>query len=100
MSLVGTLGRMAVGIAVAKGVGSLMNKGGGSGGLGGLGGLLGSVLGGGQQQQQAPGSNLGNSTGGTAPAGGGLGGLSSLSVSLTATPATLADGGINFAAAI
>ncbi|MFT5893607.1 MAG: hypothetical protein ACI8VW_000473 [bacterium] len=29
MSLVGTLGRIAVGIAVAKGVGGLMNRGGG-----------------------------------------------------------------------
>lgn len=72
MSLVGTLGRMAVGIALAKGVGGLMNKGGsGAGsGLGGLGGLLSGVLGGGQQQ--APGSA------GTASNSGGMGGLGSL----------------------
>ncbi|MGQ7847940.1 DUF533 domain-containing protein [Granulosicoccus sp. 3-233] len=48
MSLVGTLGRIAVGIAVAKGVGKMVNRGGASsGGAGGLGGMLGSVLGGG-----------------------------------------------------
>ncbi len=48
MSLVGTLGRIAVGIALAKGVGKMVNRGGAStGGAGGLGGMLGSVLGGG-----------------------------------------------------
>lgn len=48
MSLVGTLGRIAVGIALAKGVGKMVNRGGtSSGGAGGLGGMLGSVLGGG-----------------------------------------------------
>jgi uncharacterized membrane protein YebE (DUF533 family) len=73
MSLVGTLGRMAIGIALAKGVGGLMNKGGSTGGgLGGLGGLLGSVLGGGQ----AP--NATGTSAGSAPASGGLGGLGSL----------------------
>lgn len=85
MSLVGTLGRIAVGIAVAKGVGGLMNKGGsGGGGLGGLlsgaagggglGGLLGGVLGGGQQQ--AP--TAGAAPGGNMSSGGGMGGLGSL----------------------
>ena len=74
MSLVGTLGRMAVGIALAKGVGSLMNKG-GSGAGDGLGGLLGNVLGG--AQQQAPGSAE-TSLGNAASTGGGLGGLGSL----------------------
>lgn len=61
MSLVGTLGRIAVGIAVAKGVGKMVNRGGASsGGTGGLGGLLGSVLGAG---------------GGSGGLGGALGGL-------------------------
>lgn len=74
MSLVGTLGRIAVGIAVAKGVGGLMNKSGGSGaaGMGGLGGLLGSVLGGQRQTSNSPGASA------AAPAGGDLGGLGSL----------------------
>ena len=58
MSLVGTLGRIAVGVMVAKGVGKMVNRGGGGGG--GLGGLLSGALG-------------GNSGG-----GGGLGGLGSL----------------------
>lgn len=86
MSLVGTLGRIAVGIAVAKGVGGLMNKGGSGGGLGGLlggagsgglGGLLGGVLGGGQQQAPTAGSAQ---SGNTSAAGGlgNLGGLGSL----------------------
>ena len=99
MSLVGTLGRIAVGIAVAKGVGGLMNKGGsgggglggmlsgaaGGGGLGGLlggaaggsgglGGLLGGMLGGNQQQAPTTGAAPGNN----ASAEGGLGGLGSL----------------------
>jgi len=60
MSLVGTLGRIAVGVMVAKGVGKMV--GGGSGG-GGLGGLLSGALGG----------NKGNTSG-----GGGLGDLGSL----------------------
>jgi uncharacterized membrane protein YebE (DUF533 family) len=62
MSLLGTLAKVAIGVAVAKGVGSMMKgagSGGGilgnapqqapSGGQGGLGDLLGQVLGGGQQ---------------------------------------------------
>jgi uncharacterized membrane protein YebE (DUF533 family) len=57
MSLVGTLGRIAVGIALAKGVSGLV-KGGSSGSTGGLGGLLGSVLGGGS------GGGLGGALGG------------------------------------
>ncbi len=86
MSLVGTLGRMAVGIVIAKGVGGLMNKGGSGGGLGGLGGLLSGALGGGQQQQQAPGGSamsggaggLGSLLGGSSSGGGLAGGLGSL----------------------
>ncbi len=70
MSLVGTLGRIAVGVALAKGVGGMMGRGGSGGGLGGL---LGNVLGGSAGSQQTGGSmsNMG-STGGSA---GGLGGL-------------------------
>lgn len=81
MSLVGTLGRIAVGIAVAKGVGGLMNRrgGGSGGGLGGLGGLLGGALGGGQQQQapNAGGSAMSGSSGGLGDLGALLGGAAS-----------------------
>ncbi|MFK7859514.1 MAG: DUF533 domain-containing protein [Granulosicoccus sp.] len=90
MSLVGTLGRIAVGVAMAKGVGKMMNAGrsGGGGGLGGalggalggggagggLGGLLGSVLGGGGAAGSSGGlGGLGSLLGGGA-AGGGMGG--------------------------
>ena len=73
MSLVGTLGRMAVGIVIAKGVGGLMNKG-RSGGGGGLGGLLGNALGGGQAQTAGVNQNGNTQSGGL----GGLGGLGSL----------------------
>ena len=69
MSLVGTLGKMAAGVIIAKGVGSVM-KGGGTQG-GGLGGLLGSL--GGNQQGGGLGGLLG-SLGGNQQ-GGGLGGL-------------------------
>ncbi len=95
MSLVGTLGKVALGMVVARGVGKVMSggaggAGGGLGGLlggggagGGLGGLLGgaggaagglgSLLGGQQgQQQQGGGGLLGGQGGGAA---GGLGGL-------------------------
>jgi uncharacterized membrane protein YebE (DUF533 family) len=82
MGLVGTLGKLALGYAVSKGVGKMMGRGGAGGGLGGLlgglkgggagGGLgdLGALLGGSQQQQ--PQGNGG--VGGPAEAGG-LGGL-------------------------
>lgn len=89
MSLVGTLGKLAVGVMVAKGVGKMMGGAGGGAG-GGLGGLLGSVLGG--ASSSGPGSahplpggsgglgDLGSLLGGgKSPAGGaasgGLGGL-------------------------
>jgi len=84
MSLVGTLGKVALGIVVAKGVGKVMSGGAGGGGLGGLGSLLGgqggsgglgSLLGGAQGNQQAGqqgGGLLGGAGGGAA---GGLGGL-------------------------
>ncbi len=102
MSLVGTLGKVALGIVVAKGVGKVMSGGagggagglgsllGGQGGSGGLGGLLGgqggagglgSLLGGaqgGQQGEQQAGAagGLGGLLGGAGGgAAGGLGGL-------------------------
>ena len=47
MSLMGTLGKVAMGVIVAKGVGKMLGAGGGAGGSGGgLGGLLGSLTGG------------------------------------------------------
>lgn len=76
MSLVGTLGRIAVGVAMAKGVGSLMNRsGGGGGGLGGaLGGALGGSSGGGGLGGLLGGA-LGGNAGGAASSAGGLGSL-------------------------
>lgn len=71
MSLVGTLGRIAVGVALAKGVGKMVGGargGSGAGGLGGLGGLLGGVLGGG----------AGGAAGQAPSGGGGLGDLGAL----------------------
>lgn len=87
MSLVGTLGRIAVGVALAKGVGKMVGgaRGGsssGAGGLGGLGGLLGSVLGGGSGASAGGGGGLGDLgalLGGKAGAPGGMaGGLGGL----------------------
>lgn len=95
MSLMGTLGKVAMGVIVAKGVGKVMgggqsSSGGGLGGMlgglmggnsaggsgGGLGGLLGSLTGGGSQQSGGGlGGMLGGLTGGNAQGGGGLGGL-------------------------
>lgn len=101
MSLVGTLGRIAVGVAMAKGVGSLVNsrRGGSGGGLGGalggalggsggagggLGGLLGSVLGGGASGGSSGGlGNLGSLLGGGSAAGGMAGGLGGLLESIS-----------------
>lgn len=79
MSMMGTLAKMAIGVAIAKGASSMMKGAQGSAGTGGLfgganspqgqassggglGGMLGGILGGGGQAQQAG-------------AGGGLGGL-------------------------
>ena len=95
MSLMGTLGKVAMGVIVAKGVGKVMgggqsSSGGGLGGMlgglmggnsaggsGGLGGLLGSLTGGGAQQSGGGlGGMLGGLTGGNnAQGGAGLGGL-------------------------
>jgi uncharacterized membrane protein YebE (DUF533 family) len=98
MSLLGTLAKVAIGVAVAKGVGSMMKGGASGGGIlgnaqkqapsggqgGGLGDLLGQVLGGGQQSGNSGGlggkgglgdllEGLGGSQGSTS-SGGGLGG--------------------------
>lgn len=88
MSFVGTLGRMAVGVAMAKGVGKMMggrsSGGGGLGGMlgnamgggGGVGGLLSSVLGGGGSSGGGGLKQLGSLLGGGGgAAAGGLGGL-------------------------
>jgi len=88
MSLVGTLGKVALGMVVARGVGKMMSGGagggagglggllGGQGGAGGLGGLLGGQQQGGQQQQG--GGGLGGLLGGAGGAGGAAGGLGGL----------------------
>lgn len=88
MSLVGTLGKVALGIAVARGVGKVMGGGQGAGGLGGLlggaggqSGGLGGLLGGlknaaGGAQQGGGAGGLGGLLGGNSgSAAGGLGGL-------------------------
>ena len=77
MSLMGTLGKVAMGVIVAKGVGKVMGGAGGAGG--GLGGLLGGLTGGsGGSAGGGLGGLLGGLTGGNnaqAGSGGGLGGL-------------------------
>jgi len=65
MSLMGTLGKVAMGVIVAKGVGKMLGGGGSSGG--GLGGLLGGLTGGNK-------SNTGSGTGGLGDLLGGLSG--------------------------
>ncbi len=74
MSMIGTLGKIAMGIMVAKGVGSAM---GGSSSGGGLGGLLGSLTNGSKGTQGGGiGDLLGSLAGGSKNAqGGGLGDL-------------------------
>ena len=79
MSLMGTLGKVAMGVIVAKGVGKVMNGGGSSTG-GGLGGMLGGLMGGQQGGSTGGlGGLLGSLTGGqqgsTGGSAGGLGGL-------------------------
>ncbi len=82
MSLVSTLGKIAMGVMVAKGVGKMMGNGGsGASSGGGLGGLLGGALGGGQQGGSGGGllgGLLGGALGGQQGGGGAgdlLGGL-------------------------
>lgn len=95
MSLLGTLAKVAIGVAVAKGVGGMLKGGGSGGGIlgnarnqapsagqnGGLGDLLGQVLGGGQQQ--------GGNSGGI----GGKGGLGDLLEGLAGGQASSRSGG-------
>ena len=76
MSMMGTLGKVAMGIIVAKGVGKIM----GGGSSSSAGGLLGSILGGGQQSQSGGigdllGGLLGGKSAGSQQNGGGLGDL-------------------------
>ncbi len=80
MSLMKTLAKVAVGVAVAKGAQSMMRGSqGGASQAGGLGGLLGGLTGGSAQQggglQDMLGGLLGGSQGGSGAATGGLGGL-------------------------
>ncbi|MEQ6203502.1 DUF533 domain-containing protein [Sulfitobacter sp. HNIBRBA2951] len=77
MSLMRTLAKVAVGVAVAKGAGAMMNRSQQGGQGGGLGGLLGSLTGGGGATTAGAGGLgglLGGLTGGGASAGG-AGGL-------------------------
>ena len=81
MSLMGTLGKVAMGIVVAKAAGKMM--GGGSSSGGGLGGLLGGLTGGSASQSGGGlGGLLGGLTGGQQQ-GGGAGGLGGLLGGLT-----------------
>ncbi len=78
MSMVSTLAKVAAGALVARGMGKMMQGGGGAGG--GLGGMLGGALGGGQQAGGGLGGMLGGMLGGqqgNAQQGGqgGLGGM-------------------------
>ena len=74
MSLMGTLGKVAMGVIVAKGVGKMLG-GGGSGG--GLGGLLGGLTGGSSNTAGGSGGGLSDLIGGLAgkQGNGGLGGI-------------------------
>jgi len=90
MSLVKTLGRIAVGVAMAKGVGKLMNS--RSGGGGGLGSALGGALGGGAGAGGGLGGLLGSVMGGGAAGSGGLGGLGSLLGGGAGAPGGMAGG--------
>ena len=84
MSLVKTLGRMAVGVLLAKGVGKMMGGGQGVGHpggarpggaqSGGLGGLLGGLLGGGSSGGGTTSGGLGGALGGALGGSGGSGG--------------------------
>ena len=79
MSLMSTLAKVAIGVAVAKGAGAMMNKNGGvtqASSGGGLGGFLGSLAGdsgsSGGGMQDMLGGLLGGNTGGGAGCLGGL----------------------------
>ena len=72
----GTLGKVAMGVIVAKGVGKLLGGGGSSSG-GGLGGLLGGLTGGNKSNTGGSAGGLGDLLGGLSgkTGGGGLGGI-------------------------
>ncbi len=72
----GTLGKVAMGVIVAKGVGKLLGGGGSSSG-GGLGGLLGGLTGGNKSNTVGSAGGLGDLLGGLSgkTGGGGLGGI-------------------------
>ncbi|MEL7126866.1 MAG: DUF533 domain-containing protein, partial [Pseudomonadota bacterium] len=73
MSLMKTLAKVAIGVAVAKGASAMMNNRPGAGGSAGLGGLLGGLQGGG-----AGGGGMQNMLGGLMGGAGGAGGLGGL----------------------
>ncbi|MEL6565663.1 MAG: DUF533 domain-containing protein [Pseudomonadota bacterium] len=73
MSLMKTLAKVAIGVAVAKGASAMMNNRAGGGGSAGLGGLLGGLQGGG-----AGGGGMQNMLGGLMGGAGGAGGLGGL----------------------
>ena len=80
MSLMGTLGKVAMGIVVAKGIGKMMGGGGRTGSGGGLGDMLGGLLGGGANNGGAGGlggilDSLGGGSKISQNSGGGLGDL-------------------------
>lgn len=79
MSLMGTLGKVAMGVMIAKGVGKMMSGSSGGSSGGGLGGLLGGLTGGSSGSSSGGlGGLLGGLTGGSSAGGspaGGLGGL-------------------------
>ena len=78
MSLMGTLGKVAMGIVVAKGIGKMMGGGGRTGGSGGgLGDLLGGLIGGGASKDGLGGvlDSLGGGSKISKGSGGGLGDL-------------------------
>lgn len=75
MSLMKTLAKVAVGVAVAKGAGAMMKNSGGGGAGGGLGGLLGSLAGGQGASGGGLGGMLGSLTGASAGGAGAGGGL-------------------------
>lgn len=90
MSMISTLGKIAMGIMVAKGVGSAM--GGASGG--GLGGLLGSLAGGNSTNKGGGlGDLLGSLAGGSSSSSKGAGGLGDLLGSLTGESSNSQQGG-------
>ncbi len=84
MSMVSTLGKIAVGIMVAKGVGKMVGGSSGSGG-GGIGDLIGGLMGGKSttNSTQSGGGNISDMLGGLLGGGAAAGGLGGLLNSLT-----------------